>query len=140
MKTHRRAIAEPRQRHRAVADVARIEHCQHGLAAPGVLRHTHHVAVRLRRSPIARHQHMFLDLPAGSEAVAIDLAAVGIDQDVAKRLNVIPLFMVDNTLTVATGDPQAIHSIDEIRTRTGFKVRVAMFALPPPTGRSSARP
>jgi type IV pilus assembly protein PilB len=69
-----------------------------------------------------------LDLPyVGLRAGLYDPAAVALlDKDVAKRLNVIPLFMVDNTLTVATGDPQAIHSIDEIRTRTGFKVRVAM--------------
>jgi type IV pilus assembly protein PilB len=69
-----------------------------------------------------------LDLPyVGLRAGLYDPAAIALlDKDVAKRLNVMPLFMVDNTLTVATGDPQAIHSIDEIRTRTGFKVRVAM--------------
>jgi type IV pilus assembly protein PilB len=71
-----------------------------------------------------------LDLPyVALRAGLYDPAAVALlDKDVAKRLNVIPLFMVDHTLTVATGDPQAIHSIDEIRTRTGFKVRVAMAA------------
>jgi type IV pilus assembly protein PilB len=71
-----------------------------------------------------------LDLPyVALRAGLYDPSAVALlDKDVAKRLNVIPLFMVDHTLTVATGDPQAIHSIDEIRTRTGFKVRVAMAA------------
>jgi type IV pilus assembly protein PilB len=42
---------------------------------------------------------------------------------------VLPLFVVHNTLTLATGEPQAIHSIDEIKARTGCKIRVVL-ALP----------
>jgi type IV pilus assembly protein PilB len=71
-----------------------------------------------------------LDLPFVSlRAGLYDPTAVGLlERDVARRLNVIPLFMVDNTLTVATGEPQAVHVIDEIRARTGCRVRVAMAA------------
>jgi len=69
-----------------------------------------------------------LDLPfVGLRAGLYDPAAVALlPREVARRLNVIPLFVIDNTLTVATADPQAIHSIDEIRTRTGCRVRVVM--------------
>ena len=65
----------------------------------------------------------FVSLRAG----LYDPAAVALlERDVARRLNVIPLFVVENTLTVATGEPQAVHSIDEIRARTGCRIRVAM--------------
>jgi type IV pilus assembly protein PilB len=65
----------------------------------------------------------FVNLRAGLyDPVAVSL----LERDVARRLNVIPLFVVENTLTVATGEPQAVHSIDEIRARTGCRVRVAM--------------
>jgi type IV pilus assembly protein PilB len=65
----------------------------------------------------------FVNLRAGLyDPVAVSL----LEREVARRLNVIPLFMVENTLTVATGEPQAVHSIDEIRARTGCRVRVAM--------------
>ncbi|GAC1415460.1 MAG: ATPase, T2SS/T4P/T4SS family [Burkholderiaceae bacterium] len=60
-----------------------------------------------------------------------DPAAVALlERDVARRLNVIPMFVVHNTLTLATGEPQAIHSFDDIKARTGFKIRVV---LAPPT-------
>jgi type IV pilus assembly protein PilB len=59
-----------------------------------------------------------------------DPAALALlERDVARRLNVLPLFVVHNTLTLATGEPQAIHSIDEIKARTGCKIRVVL-ALP----------
>ncbi len=69
-----------------------------------------------------------LRLPyVGLRAGLYDPATLSVlDRDVAKRLGVIPLFLVGNTLTIATGDPQAVHSIDEIRARTGCRVRVAM--------------
>ncbi|CAH0248698.1 Type II secretion system protein E [Massilia sp. Bi118] len=69
-----------------------------------------------------------LDLPFVSLRTGLyDPAAVSLlEREVARRLNVIPLFLVENTLTVATGEPQAVHSIDEIRARTGCRVRVAM--------------
>jgi type IV pilus assembly protein PilB len=69
-----------------------------------------------------------LDLPFVSlRAGLYDPVAVSLlERDVARRLNVIPLFLVENTLTIATGEPQAVHNIDEIRARTGCRVRVAM--------------
>ncbi len=57
------------------------------------------------------------------------LAVALVERDVARRLNVMPLFLVHNTLTLATGEPQAIHSFDEIKARTGCKIRVVL-ALP----------
>jgi type IV pilus assembly protein PilB len=56
------------------------------------------------------------------------VAVALLDRDVAKRLNVIPLFVVHNTLTLATGEPQAIHSFDDIKARTGCKIRVVLAA------------
>jgi type IV pilus assembly protein PilB len=65
----------------------------------------------------------FVSLRAGLyDPVAVSL----LERDVARRLNMIPLFVVENTLTIATGEPQAVHSIDEIRARTGCRIRVAM--------------
>lgn len=49
-----------------------------------------------------------------------------IERDVARRLNVLPLFRVGDTLTVASAEPQAIHAIDEIRTRTGNRIRIVV--------------
>ena len=51
-----------------------------------------------------------------------------LDRDVARRLNVMPLFVVRNTLTLATGEPQAIHSFDDIKARTGCKIRLVLAA------------
>ena len=56
-----------------------------------------------------------------------DPAALALlERDVARRLNVLPLFSVRGTLTVATAEPQAIHYFDEMRTRTGCKIRVVV--------------
>jgi len=56
-----------------------------------------------------------------------DPAALSLlERDVARRLNVLPLFSVRGTLTVATAEPQAIHYFDELRTRTGCKIRVVV--------------
>ncbi|HEX8606311.1 MAG TPA: hypothetical protein VF774_26955, partial [Pseudoduganella sp.] len=49
-----------------------------------------------------------------------------LDKDVARRLNVLPLFQVRDTLTVASAEPQAIHNIDELRTRTGCRIRIVI--------------
>jgi type IV pilus assembly protein PilB len=49
-----------------------------------------------------------------------------LERDVARRLNVLPLFNVRGTLTVATAEPQAIHCFDELRTRTGCRIRVVV--------------
>ncbi|WP_198117459.1 ATPase, T2SS/T4P/T4SS family [Massilia rhizosphaerae] len=56
-----------------------------------------------------------------------DPAAVALlDAGVARRLNVLPLFVVDGTLTIATNEPQALHNVDEIRSATALRVRVAL--------------
>jgi len=39
---------------------------------------------------------------------------------------VLPLFQVQGTLTVASAEPQAIHSIDELRARTGVRIRIVV--------------
>ncbi len=49
-----------------------------------------------------------------------------LDHDSARRLQVLPMFRVMDTLTIATTDPQAIPSFDEVRTRTGCKVRIVL--------------
>jgi type IV pilus assembly protein PilB len=49
-----------------------------------------------------------------------------LERDVTRRLNVLPLFQVQGTLTVASAEPQAIHSIDELRARTGVRIRVVV--------------
>jgi type IV pilus assembly protein PilB len=68
---------------------------------------------------------------AGLRAGLYDPAALPmLERDVARRLNVLPLFNVRGILTVATAEPQAIHNFDELRTRTGCKIRVAVA---PPT-------
>jgi len=56
-----------------------------------------------------------------------DPEAVGLlEAGAARRLNMLPLFAVDGTLTVATNEPQALHNVDEIRSVTGLRVRVAL--------------
>jgi type IV pilus assembly protein PilB len=49
-----------------------------------------------------------------------------LERDVTRRLNVLPLFQVQGTLTVASAEPQAIHSIDELRARTGVRIRIVV--------------
>ncbi|MEE9398093.1 MAG: STAS domain-containing protein, partial [Methylococcales bacterium] len=46
-----------------------------------------------------------------------------INKEVARRLNVLPLFRVRNELTLATCDPQAFPVLDEIKQLTGCSVR-----------------
>ena len=54
------------------------------------------------------------------------VAAALLDKDTAKRLEVLPMFRMHDTLTIATTDPQAIPSFDEIATRTGCRVRLVL--------------
>ena len=56
------------------------------------------------------------------------IAVAMIERDVARRHNVMPLFVVHNTLTLATAEPQAIHSFDDIKGRTGCKIRLVLAA------------
>ena len=46
-----------------------------------------------------------------------------IEKGVLRRLEMLPLFKVRNTLVVATADPQALPQFDEIEKRTGLKVK-----------------
>jgi type IV pilus assembly protein PilB len=45
------------------------------------------------------------------------------DRDITRRLNIVPIFMVNNRLSIATADPQAIASFSEIEDRLGCRVR-----------------
>lgn len=51
-----------------------------------------------------------------------------IKQDVARQLDVMPLFRINDVLTVATADPHAIHSFDELKVITGCKIRIVLAA------------
>ena len=46
-----------------------------------------------------------------------------LEKDVARRLKVLPLFKVRDLLSLATADPQAVPSLDEVEERTGCRVR-----------------
>jgi type IV pilus assembly protein PilB len=49
-----------------------------------------------------------------------------LDRDTARRMHVLPMFRVDGTLTLATSDPQAIDSFDDVKALTGCKVRCVL--------------
>ena len=53
-------------------------------------------------------------------------AAALLPQEVARRLEVLPLFKVEDTLTLATADPQAIPVFDEAHRLTGCKLRIVL--------------
>jgi type IV pilus assembly protein PilB len=56
-----------------------------------------------------------------------DSAAVALlPRETAKRLKVLPLFKVHDTLTLACADAQAVPAFDEVRRLTGCKVRVLL--------------
>ena len=46
-----------------------------------------------------------------------------LDKDTARRLEVLPLYRIHDTLTLATRDPQDVPTIDEVAGRTGCRVR-----------------
>lgn len=46
-----------------------------------------------------------------------------LDKDVSRRLKVLPLYKVRGVLTLATADPQAIPSFDEVAERTNTRVQ-----------------
>jgi type IV pilus assembly protein PilB len=65
----------------------------------------------------------FVTLRAGLyEAAAVSL----VSKETARRLQVLPMFKVHNTLTLATADPQAIPALDEIEDATGCKLRLVL--------------
>ncbi len=45
------------------------------------------------------------------------------DRDTTRRLNIVPLFMVNGMLSIATADPQSIASLSEIEDRLNCRVR-----------------
>ncbi len=47
-------------------------------------------------------------------------------REIARRLEVLPLFKVHDTLTLVTSDPQAVPIQDEIRELTGLKLRLVL--------------
>lgn len=56
------------------------------------------------------------------ETSAVELIA----RDVLRRLEVLPMFKVHNTLTLATTDPHAIPVLDEVQDITGCKLRLVL--------------
>ena len=64
-----------------------------------------------------------IQLKAGLyESAATDLIA----RDVVRRLEVLPMFKVHDTLTLATTDPHAIPALDEVQDITGCKLRLVL--------------
>jgi type IV pilus assembly protein PilB len=53
-------------------------------------------------------------------------AAALLSREVARRLEVLPMFRVHDTLIVATTDPQSIPALDEVHDITGFKLRLVL--------------
>ncbi len=53
-----------------------------------------------------------------------DPAAIALlEPDIARRLDVLPMFRVRNVLTLASCDPQCVPALDEVASRTGCRVR-----------------
>ncbi len=53
-------------------------------------------------------------------------AAKLLPREVARRLEVLPMFKVNDTLVLATHDPQAIPALDEIQDVSGCKLRLVL--------------
>ncbi len=45
-----------------------------------------------------------------------------LDKETATRLSALPIFRIKDKILVATSDPQALHNLNEIEERTGFRV------------------
>lgn len=53
----------------------------------------------------------------------VDREAVNlVPEELARRHNLVPLFKIENTLTVAMANPLDIYALDELRARLGFEV------------------
>jgi type IV pilus assembly protein PilB len=55
-----------------------------------------------------------------AEALAV------LPRETARRLNVLPMFRIHDTLTLATADPESIPALDEIQGVTGCKLRLVL--------------
>ena len=53
-------------------------------------------------------------------------AAALLPKDAARRLRVLPMFKVHDTLTLATADPLAVPVLDEVKEITGCKLRLVL--------------
>lgn len=49
-----------------------------------------------------------------------------VPEKLARRYQVIPLFKIGNTLTVAMADPHNVFALDEVRLKTGYEVETAV--------------
>ena len=49
-----------------------------------------------------------------------------VDESLARRLKVMPLFSIDNSLTVATSDPLDVEIEDELRNATGMEINLVL--------------
>ena len=49
-----------------------------------------------------------------------------VNQDLARRLNILPLFTVENSLTVACNDPNNVEIIDELSTDTVMEIYLVL--------------
>ena len=63
-----------------------------------------------------------------------------LDKEIARRLEVLPLFRVHDTLTVATRDPQDVPTFDEVASRTGCRVRTVLARRETNLRRRTTRP
>ncbi len=60
--------------------------------------------------------------PGLYESAATDL----VPKNVARRLEVLPMFKVNNTLVLATRDPQQVNVLDELEELSGCKLRLVL--------------
>lgn len=53
----------------------------------------------------------------------VDRRAIGlVPQSLARRHNIVPLFRIENTLTVAMANPLDIYALDELRAKLGLEI------------------
>lgn len=56
-------------------------------------------------------------------------AVLLLDKSMLKRLDILPLIKMRDTLIIATADPQAIPKFDEIEKHTGLKIKLVLAPL-----------
>ncbi|MEA3286358.1 MAG: ATPase, T2SS/T4P/T4SS family, partial [Candidatus Marinimicrobia bacterium] len=55
-----------------------------------------------------------------------DEALMLVDEDFARKYSIIPLFLIENTLTIATADPLNIEVIDELSRASGMEIMLVL--------------